>query len=253
MSATYTSVRPGDPITSDLMNFVLAKLQEFDTRISKLEAGTSVSQVQITGFVPLVQQNAGRNLTIQGNNFATPATVNTVMLNNTQITSFTSPNTNTVLNFTIPASFVPPPDGNVMITVSNSNGNTSVLYNILPFVQVAGPDPVIQQVLPVSPAVLILVNNPIHVVGANFSPTSAGDQVSFDVTASDGSTVTYPKAGTSLTFDVGGTSDASNIFVTLPDIAEISTPGPAGQTTVTLRLTVGAHPEQRFPFQARRS
>ena len=50
MSATYTSVRPGDPITSDLMNFVLAKLQEFDTRISKLEAGTSVSQVQITGF-----------------------------------------------------------------------------------------------------------------------------------------------------------------------------------------------------------
>jgi hypothetical protein len=235
------------------MNFVLTKLTEFDNRISKLETGSSAGQVQITGFDPPVQQNAGRNLSVMGSNFVTPATVNIVKLNDTQITSFTSPNNDKILNFVIPNSFVPPPDGNVTVSVSNSKGSTSVLYKVLPFVQVVGPDPVITQVLPVSPAVLILVNHPIHIVGGNFAPTSAGDHILFDVTASDGSNVTYPKAGSSLTFDSGGTSDPNNIFVTLPDMAEINIPGPAGEMPVTLRLIVGAHPEQRFQLLARRS
>jgi hypothetical protein len=251
MTVSFTSVRPGDVISSDLMNYVLTKLAEFDARLSKLEAGSVSGNVQIASFDPPLQQNAGRPLTIYGSNFAVPASVNLVMLGNYQITSFTSPNSATVLNFTIPNDFVPPADGNVSVTISNSQGKTTALYKVLPFVQVTGPDPVIQNVLPIYPTTVILVKNPIHIVGANFAPTGSDNQIIFDVVTSLG-VDHYPQAGSQLVFD-NAHSDSNNIIVTLPDISEISTPGPAGQREVTLRLTVGAHPEQRFPFTARRS
>jgi len=251
MAALFTDVRPGDIISSNLMNFVLTKLQEFDSRIGKLESGTSAGQVRITSFDPPVQQNAGRNLTIFGSGFAVPADVNTVLLNQTRVTTFTSPNSDTVLNVVIPNAFVPPPDNLVTVSISNSQGNTSVLYKILPFVTVPGPPPVVQNVLPVSPATVVLVNQPIQIVGANFAATGSDNQILFEITVGS-NTVTYPSASASLAFD-NAHSDANNIVVTLPDITEISVPGALGQRMVTLRLTVGAHPEVRFPFPARRS
>jgi hypothetical protein len=190
-------------------------------------------------------------LTIFGSNFAVPATANNIRIDGTQITSFTTPNSDTVLNFNIPNSFVPPPSELVTVTVTNSQGSTSVLYRILPFVPVSGPDPVIVNVLPQSPATVILVNNPIQIVGANFAPTGSDNKILFDFVAG-ANVVTYPLTGSQLVFD-NAHSDANNIIVTLPDIREINIPGPAGQRNVTLRLTVGAHPEQRFPFPARRS
>jgi hypothetical protein len=251
MAAPFTNVNPGDVITSDLMNFILTKLQEYDSRIGKLESGTSAGQVHVTSFDPANQQNAGRNLTIFGAGFAVPAETNNITLNQVKITNFTSPNSDTVLNFIIPNDFIPPADNLVTVSIGNSQGSTSVLYKVLPFVAVPGPDPVIQGVAPVAPATAILVNAPIHITGANFAPTGSANQILFDIVLGP-NTVTYPRPGNTLVFD-DAHSGVNDIIVTLPDIVEINLPGPAGQRTVTLRLTVGAHPEQRFQFAARRS
>lgn len=251
MATDYTDFRPGDLIAPDIFTFFSTKIAELEDRVAKLESGNTLTPVRITGFNPAVQQNSGRNLTITGSGFAVPAEANTIMLNQTQIHNFTSPNSDTVLNFVIPSDFVPPSNNLVTITISNAQGSTSVLYRILPFVPVPGPDPVIQSVLPVNPAVLILVNAPIHIVGANFAPVGSDNQIFFDV-VSGANTVTYPRPGNTLVFN-NAQSSTTDIVVTLPDIAEINLGGPIGQRIVTLRLTVGAHPEQRFPFSARRS
>ena len=246
MATTFTNVRPGDLISSNLMNFVLTKLQEFDTRISKLETASAAGDVQITGFDPPNQQNAGQQLTIFGNNFALPGTSNSVTLNDTSITAFQPNSSTTQLVFIIPASFSPPAGGNVTVTVSNSNGKYSALYVILPAIPVTGPNPQITGVSQVSGST-IFVGQQIRITGNNFPLHPADNALTFQVAVASGP-VTYPKPGNTVQIDMIY-SNAQQIICTLPDITEI-TSSPFGFAVVTVSDTVGAHPPAAFNFTA---
>jgi hypothetical protein len=245
MPTTFTNVRPGDVITSDLMNFVLTKIAEFEQRIGLLEAGGAAGTVRITNFDPPNQQNAGQLLTVHGDNFTIPAAGNVVTLDDTTISSFQPDSTGSILRFIIPQTLPVPAGGkNVTVTVSNSNGKFSALYFILPAVPVTGPDPQITGVIPLA-GQQILVSSQIRINGSNFAQTPSDNVITFQILVGNVAVI-YPKQGQTA---VDPSSDASHLICTLPDITEI-TPGPLGAGTVTVRVKVGAHPPAAFNFTA---
>lgn len=254
MATTFTSVNPGDVISSDLMNFVLSKIQEYETRLEKLEAGGGSGQLTITSTNPPYQQNAGRTLSIVGKNFAVPPSSNTVTLGTYVVpaANFQSPNSDTVLTFLIPQNFIPPANGLVTIGITNilTQGSTSVLYKVLPYVPVAGPVPAVSAMQFLAPDTQLFVAHPVRITGSNFAPTVTDNQITFQVLNSSGAVVTYPTAANPLVFNTGGTSDTNNIYLTLPDMAEVqNTPGlPPNPVTVTMVITVGAASSAPFAF-----
>jgi hypothetical protein len=253
MAVTPPNVRPGDIISSDLVNYLLSRIGEFDDRISKLETGTQTSgQVEIDQFEPSVQQNVGQLLTIHGKNFAFPPTDNVVTLGNVAITAFEPDSTGSMLRFFIPrtVNVGSGSDGaNVKITITNNSGTTAALYRILPGVPVVGNPPQITDVQPVAGPGSIFVNTQIRIIGSNFAADPTQNQITFQIVTASGPVI-YPKSGQALVLDVAN-SNTSAIIVTLPDMAEVAS-GPGGAKVVTVRVTVGAFPPASRNFTANR-
>lgn len=229
----FDDVRPGDVISSSLMNYILDKLSELDGRVGDLEGGSSGGgQVAITAFNPPNQVEVGQLLTIIGSNFAYPPGGNSVTIDNTPVATFEPDSTSAQLRFVVPRSISAPPGGrNVTIRVSNPNGSDQRLYRLLPEVPVAGNPPVILDVQPLGGG-LIQVNQPVIITGQNFAATPAENIITFQITTATGTNV-YSNP----TIDPAQTN-ATQIVVTVPDITEI----PIGNTApVTLRVGVGAH------------
>jgi hypothetical protein len=239
MTTSVSDVKPGELISSDLMNYVLGKLIEFDGRISTLEAGgTKGSVVTINSFDPPNQVAAGQVLSVFGTNFAFPPSNNAVTLDDVSVTAFRPDSTGSLLKFVVPTSLNIPTGGkNVKITVTNTQGTTNVLYRILPAVPVTGPDPVITNVADASNNPFIRIGFPVRITGQNFAADPTQDIITFQITTASG-TVVYPKPGQTLVIDKTN-SNATQIVVTVPDIAEIQQSNVP--TPVTLQVGVGAH------------
>ena len=71
-------VMPGDLITAELMNQVLAALADLQIRVSDFEATGRIPGLVINSFDPEVNVHVGDLLTIKGSGFSVPAERNTV-------------------------------------------------------------------------------------------------------------------------------------------------------------------------------
>ena len=233
MPSPFDDVRPGDVISSSLMNFILDKLSEIDDRVTDLEqGGGSSGQLLITAFEPPNQLPVGQLLTVIGTNFVFPPEGNNVTVDGTPITSFQPDSTSTHLRFIVPNTISAPPGGrNVTIRVSNANGSDQRLYRLLPEIPVSGNPPIILDVQPLSGG-LIQVNQPIIITGQNFAATPSENIITFQITTAAGVHI-YDNPQIN-----AAQSNTTQIVVTVPDITEIA----VGSTApVTLRVGVGAH------------
>jgi hypothetical protein len=171
MADSPFKVQPGDIITSNLMNFVVEKLDELETRLLNLETqSTPTSQVTINSFEPPFEQNIARTLTLRGRNFSIPPENNTVTIGGVAVTSF-GVSTVELLRVVVPViSGVP---DNFPIKVTNNNGSDSKLYRILEEVPVTGDPPAVSNITHEDGTAILKLSEGFVITGENFgsSPT----------------------------------------------------------------------------------
>jgi hypothetical protein len=143
MASEFPHVRPGEVITSDLMNRIIDKLAELDERISG--GGGATTPDVITGFNPALQQAVGAPLTIFGN-FDASLAANTVMIDSTAIppTDLLSGSRADRLIFNIPKTIVVASGGFRDVTVSvrtTTKGTGRRPFRLTPFVPSTVPEP----------------------------------------------------------------------------------------------------------------
>lgn len=129
MANLPSSVQPGDVITSDFMNVLLAKYTELEKRIEKLEQTSSGGKPEITSPTPSDTFRIGDELRIVGRNFGSP-TENTVFIDTTvQVTKFKSGSDDKLLILDIPfVQNVPESGRSVPLTITNPRGFASTSF-----------------------------------------------------------------------------------------------------------------------------
>jgi hypothetical protein len=228
-------VRPGDVISSDLINQILAQLQQLAAAI-----GTGQGQpaaVLITGFDPPGQIAVGQPLSILGTGFPSPPTAGTVTMVVTSQSGASAPtavplgnymfgSSSTVLKFIVPA-VTGVTSGSLPVTVSvfGASGSPAVAsYTLLPS-QASGPAASITTVTDTTTNVVNVlgIGHPIQILGQNFAPTpGTANVITFTFTPpGGGAQVTYPKSGQTLV--INPASNASQVLVTVPAMTEITT------------------------------
>src|SRR5215472_8804866 len=111
MANLFGTVNPGDVISSDLFNQMLAKLNDLETRVSNLETGSVIAAGNIIDhFDPPAQQQVGQVLKVFGA-FDFPPAVNSVTIDGVQVTSFRPDSNNLHLSFVIPSTITIPLSG----------------------------------------------------------------------------------------------------------------------------------------------
>jgi len=128
-----TKVEPGDLITADLINQVLAELGDLQTRVSVLE-GQAQPGNKITLKPYLGSPRIGDEITVTGTNFAVPVSLNVVMMGAVRITQFNPGTDGSHLVFNVPN--IPGVPVDVTLSVTNSTGSDSIIIRVLAAMQV---------------------------------------------------------------------------------------------------------------------
>jgi hypothetical protein len=128
-------VRPGELITAELINQILAELESLQVRVTKLEAGGVVTipvpvatPVEITDVLLHGTRTVGDEITVVGKNFVRPAETNQVKVGPKNVLLFKAGSDDRNLIFDIPdlKDLNLNPDGTpVAVTVQNKNGTAS--------------------------------------------------------------------------------------------------------------------------------
>jgi hypothetical protein len=138
VSGRRPQVRPGELITAELINQILAELESLGTRVTKLEAGVVVTpseSVIITGLQPSGPVPVQSELRILGKNFGLPAG-NVVTIDGVPVSQFKGGSTDTQLILDVPLiAGVPEQGKTVTLTVSNPVGFAQTFLVIVPAVQ----------------------------------------------------------------------------------------------------------------------
>ncbi len=126
-------VRPGDVITSDLINRMIALLNTHDALIST--QGTSANAVSITRFVPDPPFQAGQDIQIVGANFGFSSGATVLKFDNTQVNAFKLGSNDTSLLINVP--FLPNlgTGKDVVLSLSNGSSTTARLVRVNPMQQ----------------------------------------------------------------------------------------------------------------------
>ena len=240
MATIQDTVRPGDVISSDLLNRIIALLNEHDVKLSTGSGGGSTPTQIITGFSPSLEQNVNRNLTIFGN-FDFPLATNALSIDGVPISpaAFLPGSNNLQLVFKIPATFTVPAGGSRTVTVRivNTKGTDQRSYRLLP--EVAGPpDPAITGVLDSAAN-----NTPVRsgmeakIQGQNFATPATTNSVQlvlnpgpaqhlFPLVVKSGTIVPAPGTSTLLVdMPVLTNSDGVGIGDTAPATISVTAPG----------------------------
>ena len=128
-------VRPGELITADLINQILAELESLNVRVTRLEAGggvvPNIGPPVITGLDP-TSVRVQRPLRILGRNFGTPSS-NVVTIDGVQVRQFKDGSGDTLLIIDVPVILGVPETGKtVTLSVSNPIGFTQTSLVVLP-------------------------------------------------------------------------------------------------------------------------
>lgn len=150
MAAISDTVRPGDVISSDLINRIIGKINEHDVLIASGGGGGggTATGLLLTGFSPALEQNVGKNLTVFGN-FDFPLGTNALSIDGLPILpgAFLPGSNNLQLVIKIPTNIVVAPSTKkpVLVRIVNNKGADQRPYTLLP--ELPGlPDPMIVEV-----------------------------------------------------------------------------------------------------------
>jgi hypothetical protein len=103
LAGRRSQVRPGELITAELINQILAELESLETRVTALESTKPVTKVvEITGFDGITPFRVGQPVTMKGHGFSVPAALNKVTIGGVPVTGFGFDSGATQLTFTIP-------------------------------------------------------------------------------------------------------------------------------------------------------
>jgi hypothetical protein len=236
-------VRPGEIITANFMNDLLATIDELRNRVAELEAGGPVgSQITISSFDPPTQVAIGQQLIIKGSNFDPTTENNHITVGGSAVTQFRVGSNSVELRFIVPDIASVPAEGkNVTVRVAiDGKGSDEKLYRVLPRIPVVGNDPGITGITRLANGSTTLrVNDVAVIAGHDFDPIPANNRIKFTVVSIGKA---YPDPVTQLPVIVidGPNSTASSIRVTVPNIAEILA-GAEDATQVDVEVGVGAH------------
>jgi len=246
MPMIQDTVRPGDVISSELLNRIIALLNEHEVKIA---GGTSGGGGQlITGFSPASQQNVNRNLTVFGN-FDFPLGPNALSIDGLPINSidFLPGSNHTQLIFRIPATIAVPANGTrqVLVRIVNTKGTDQRPYTLLP--EVAGPpDPTISSVRDSATSSTTLRSGmEAQIVGRNFASTLSQNtvelvlnpgpsQTAFPLTVKSSSTVVPAPGDSTLRVDMPTLTDAHGVAI-----------GDSAPATLTVTVTGANSPAIR--------
>ena len=135
ISGRRNQVRPGELITAELMNQILAHLESLETRVKALEAGSTPSDpVVITGLEPSGAVPMQSDLRIIGRNFGSTGS-NIVTIDGVRVTRIKEgSNTHLVVEVPLLAG-VPEQGKTATLTLSNASGFAQTTVFVVPAVQ----------------------------------------------------------------------------------------------------------------------
>jgi hypothetical protein len=245
MATITDTVRPGDVISSDLINRMIALLNDHEGKLAGAGSGTSTNV--ISGFDPDPQtgQNVGRTLTIFGN-FDFPLDTNTVSIDGVPIapSAFLSGSNNTQIRFVIPSTIAVTgvPTRSVIVHVVNSKGLGERTYTIRP--QVAGqPDPTIISIVDnASNSPTLITGLVARITGLNFATPAVNNRVRLIFNPGPNQTAFPPTSGDSLPIDpttsvINPAPQPSTLMVTMPQVGPPLIPTVGPSVTAHLELT----------------
>lgn len=241
MAAILDSVRPGDVISSELLNRIIGLLNEHDALLASGGGGGTTPVTLITGFSPPTQQNVGRNLTIFGN-FDFPLTTNALSIDGTPISpgAFLVGSNNVQLVVRVPATIVVPPTTTrrIQVRIVNNKGTDQRAYALVP--EIPGvPDPTITDVADTGTNLAtVRSEREARITGINFVSPSASNQVTltinpgplqrtFNMVPKSGSVIQPTPLSSTLLVDMPKLEDADGIAIgdSSPATITVTVPG----------------------------
>lgn len=246
-----THVRPGEVISSSLINQILDRLDALEQSIpSSTNGNTGEGAIVIDGFDPATEQEVGRVLAILGSNLPFPAGGDTVTIGDVPAPEENlrlAPSNRERLELVVPEMGTLPAEGqNLFVRVSSGSSSAQRLYRILPSSGgVQTPSITAMRPLGGSAGDLIPMGSVAIIEGANFSDDSAANTITFTPLGFSPPADPYPRAS-GPPLDVQGTSN-TEIRVVVPDMSEIT----VGMSTVRVRVEIavdGAPDPATFEF-----
>lgn len=243
MATEIEKVRPGDVITSELMNVIITKLNDLDEKVSSLPSGGGGTpggppNIPLT-FLPTatVGQAVGAEVTVTGQ-FDFPPGLNTVTLDGQPITNFRDGSNLTTLKFLIPETINVTTPRSTTFRVVNSKGIGEGSYLLKPKEQSSEPTPEITSVINhASPAFGTLLQTGVtaRITGTNFATTPANNAITMNVvnpSTNANINVTVPTSNI-----VSVSPDRTELVFTVPDIPQMGVVGTQSNGTLELKVT----------------
>ena len=140
-SVRFQRVKPGDLITAELINAILTEVESLQDQIDGLSGGQPEAPV-ITALVPAGDVPSPSQLVILGRNFATPAILNAVSLDNIVLTGFLPGSSDTRLAVTVPGG-IPGLPRTMTLAVATDKGSGVATVRVVPVAPSIGGKPVI--------------------------------------------------------------------------------------------------------------
>lgn len=137
LAGRRNQVRPGELITAELINQILAELESLQGRVTKLESGTVVSTptIAITDIKPAGPYKVNQPIQVVGRNFGVSTGAVRASVDSVPVTALDSNSTNELLIFNIPVVTGLPADGKpVDLLVQNGLQQASRKIDLQPFI-----------------------------------------------------------------------------------------------------------------------
>lgn len=136
MAAILDTVRPGDVISSDLLNRIIALLNAHDALITAGGSSTSSDAVTISSFVPGPPFQAGQDLQIVGSNFGFSTGGTVLKFDSTQVNAFKLGSNDSLLMVNVPyLSGLGTTGKDVLMSLSNGSSTTARIVKVMPMQQ----------------------------------------------------------------------------------------------------------------------
>jgi IPT/TIG domain-containing protein len=140
LSKRQSEVHPGDLITADLMNEILAQLADLQVRVGDLEsaAGSISGNVVIFRPLPGEQFRAGSDMTIEGMNLGISDGSSIIKINTTTVTVYRPGSSDTKVTVNIPNIAVGLGGQVAVLTVANAKNSADRQIFLLPAQDLTG-------------------------------------------------------------------------------------------------------------------
>lgn len=221
-----THVRPGEIISSSLINQILDRLDTLEqAALPSSGPGTVPGPIVLDGFDPAAEQEVGRVLAILGSNLPFPPTGSTVTIGDVPVPEANlrlATSNRERLELVVPEMGTLPPEGrNLFVRVYSGPNSAQLLYRILPS-SGGVPTPTITGVRPVGGSVEtpIPMGEVAVIEGTGFSSDPANNTITFSPLGFTPPANTYPRTGDPA-LDVQSAA-TNEIRVVVPDMSEIT-------------------------------